>query len=141
VVFVEIGEDGRRQEPVLFPLKARPIYEVIINNPREEIPHLARRFPDAGTALVRYHVAYEAGKDILNDILAELDGVFPHWYDRTWQEAGELPFPEKVQPPAAPLDNVRKTVLDYLGRHLQDSRDRDELLGLAEALLVNDESA
>src|SRR5262249_8855999 len=55
VVVVDVGPEGRRGEPVCLPLPATPIYHVDIHNPREELPALRDRYPDAGRALVRYH--------------------------------------------------------------------------------------
>ena len=47
VVVVEIGPDGRNGEPVVLPLPATPIYEVMVLNPAEDIPRLKQEYPDA----------------------------------------------------------------------------------------------
>jgi len=135
VSLVDLGPDGRASEPVSLPLEARPIYEVVITNPPAELPRLRERFPNAAEALVRYHVVYEAGRDILNDVLAELDNIFPYWYDRTWSEAGEYPQPNDGADQRPAGQSFRDTVLGYLDQQLLESRDRDEVLRLAEAVL------
>jgi exonuclease SbcD len=139
VVLVDIGPHGLLAEPRFLPLKARPIYEVTIANPRIDIPLLPERYPDHAEALVRYHVTYEAGKDILNDVLAQLDDIFPYWYDRTWNELGELPQATDGQNMRSPAQGFRDTVLGYLEKQLVEDRNRDELLRLAETLLREEE--
>jgi exonuclease SbcD len=136
VVLVEVG-NGARRPPALLPLPARPIYEVMIDNPKSQLPTLSQRYPDAGEALVRYHVTYEAGRDILNEVLAEMDRVFPNWYDRSWSEAGQLAYAEKNREPERE-SNFRTTVLEYLEQQLQESRDRHEVIELAETLLASE---
>src|SRR5262249_3789074 len=102
VVVVEVGPDGRRGEPACLPLPATPMYDVEIHEPRQEIPELRQRYPDADRALVRYRVRYTAGADNLEEILGELDRVLPRWYQREWHEAGALgpvlAGPEAVAP-------------------------------------------
>lgn len=139
VVSVDIGPQGRRGDPVWLPLEARPIYEVIINHPVEEIPRLRQRYPDADQALVRYHVNYRAGTDILNDVLAQLETIFPYWYDRTWAEVGALPQWNEPSGPRPAGASFRDTVLGYLDERLAEHRDREELLRLAEALVTEEE--
>ena len=84
VVVVEIGRRGRLAEPIGLPLAATPFYDVKITNPQQELPHLRQRYPEAAHALVRYHVTFNPGRDNLNEILTEVNRVFPRWYDRTW---------------------------------------------------------
>jgi exonuclease SbcD len=139
VVLVDIGPEGRRGDPVWLPLEARPIYEVFINNPSTDIPLLSQNYANAAEALVRLHITYEAGKDILNDLLAQLEGVFPNWYDRSWQEAGTVPEPGNGQPVRPAAHSFRDTVLGYLEQQLRENRDRAELLRLAESLLEEEE--
>jgi exonuclease SbcD len=139
VVLVDIGPEGRRGDPVWLPLEARPIYEVFITNPSAEIPLLREQHSDAAEALVRLDITYEAGKDILNDLLAQLEDVFPNWYDRTWQEAGAVPEPGNGQLVRPPAQSFRDTVLGYLEQQLLENRDRAELLRLAEDLLEEEQ--
>jgi exonuclease SbcD len=141
VVLAEIGAAGCRGEPVWLPVASRPVYEVVVTNPAEEVVRLPDRYPDAADALVRLHVVYEAGKDVLNEVLARLEAVFPRWYDRTWQEVGELPRPADAPASRAHAGGFRDTVLAYLDAQLAESRDREELLRLAEDLLEEEQPA
>jgi exonuclease SbcD len=140
VVLADIGPKGCQGEPLWLPLPARPIYEVMIANPRVEIPLLPERYPDAAEALVRYHLTYEAGKDILNDVLAQLDAIFPNWYDRSWSEIGEMPEPADGRGVRPGAESFRDTVLGYLEKQLLESRDRDDLLRLADELLQEEDT-
>jgi exonuclease SbcD len=138
VVLLDIGPDGRRGEPVVLPLPATPIYDVEIQDPKRELPMLHDRYPDADRALVRYHLRYTAGSDNLEEVLRELDRIFPRWYDRDWQEAGAL---SPVLPGAGTNESPRSfqdTVLDYLNAELLDHPDRDALLQLADGLLAEE---
>jgi exonuclease SbcD len=134
-ILVDVGPNGQRVEPIWLPLPARPIYEVMIDRPREDVPLLRERYPDAAHALVRYHVTYEAGRDILNEVLAQVDEVFPNWYDRTWTEAGSIPVASNGAGTRSTGPGFRETVLGYLDGRLVESPDRPELLRLAEELL------
>src|SRR5262249_48673942 len=119
------------------PLPATPIYHVDISNPREELPRLRDRYPDAGRALVRYQLRYRAGSDNLEEILSELDRIFPRWYQREWQEAGALG--EAVAGPAVSAhESFRDTVLAYLETQLAGHDDHDALIQHAEALLAEE---
>ena len=114
-------------------MQATPIREVEIHKPREELPALRDRFPDADTALVKLRVRYTPGEDNLEEILAELDRIFPRWYDRTWQaeSAGRGEGPLAFTPRLS----FRQTVLTYLETQFADPAERAVLLGLAEDLL------
>lgn len=46
VVYLEIGPDGRRDDPKLLPLQATPIYRVEIVNPERDMQGLCERYPD-----------------------------------------------------------------------------------------------
>ena len=136
VVLIEIGPDGRDGEPVVLPMPATPIYEVNIRKPAEDLPRLRHEFPDAKTDLVNLHISYTAGVDQLEDVLKELDGIFPRWYARDWQESGAL------GPSLALLDGLRskgfgETVREYLQQELiQHGEDeRQAILTIADELL------
>lgn len=136
VVVVEIGPDGRDGEPVVFPLPSTPVYEVTVRKPAEDLPRLKEEFPDAQHDLVNLHIRYTAGVDQLEDVLKELDRIFPRWYARDWQETGAL------GPTLASLESQRhkgfgETVRDYLGQELiqHPEAERDAILKIAEGLL------
>jgi exonuclease SbcD len=136
VVLVDIGPKGLRGEPQLLPLEATPIYEVRIENPRKDLPRLRRKYPDARGALVCYHVIYTAGRDNLNEILAELDAIFPRWYYRTMSEAGTLIPLGNTD--SASVASFHETVMSYLQERLADDPRRKAVLCLAEQYLAEE---
>ncbi len=136
VVVLEVGPTGLVGEPQTRPLEATPIYAVDIRDPATEIPPLAERYPDADRALVNLQFTYTAGKDNLEEILRQLEKVFPRWYARNWVEAGALGEPLAAED-AGRHKSFEDTVRDYLRRELMNHPDevRDVVLGRAEALL------
>jgi len=135
VVIVEIGPDGRTGDPVVLPLPATPVYELTIINPAEDIPRLKLEYPNAQNDLVNLHIRYTAGTDQLEEVLRDLDKIFPRWYARDWQEAGTL------GPSLAGSESVSKsfgeTVRDYLGQELiqHDESERQAIVNIADGLL------
>ena len=136
VVLVEIGPDGRAADPVVLPLPSTPIYEVVVRNPADDLPRLRGEYPEARTDLVNLHITYTAGVDQLEDVLKDLDGIFPRWYARDWQEAGSL------GPTLATQEGLRakgfgETVREYLGQELiqHPEAERDAIVALADGLL------
>lgn len=135
VVLVEIGADGRNEDPVVLPMPSTPIYEVSVLDPVVDIPRLRIEYPNAATDLVNLHIRYTAGKDQLEEVLRELDRIFPRWYARDWQETGAL------GPALSSAESISKsfaeTVRDYLSQELvqHDENDRSAILKLADELL------
>ncbi|HEX4611425.1 MAG TPA: exonuclease SbcCD subunit D [Urbifossiella sp.] len=136
VVLVEFGPEGRVGEPVVLPLPSTPVYEVTVHNPGLDIPQLREEFPNARHDLVNLHIHYTAGVDVLEDVLTDLDAVFPRWYARDWQEAGAL-GPSLAAPDAGPARGFGETVRDYLGQELihHPEPDRVAILAIADELL------
>jgi exonuclease SbcD len=136
VVVVEIGPDGRNGEPTVLPLPSTPIYEVVVLEPSEDIPRLKMEYPDAQNDLVNLQIRYTAGKDNLEDVLRDLDRVFPRWYARDWKETGALGLPLVVEG-ASGGKGFGETVRDYLGQELiqHDPAERDAILQIADGLL------
>jgi exonuclease SbcD len=135
-VLVEIGPDGQAGEPVVLPLPSTPVYEVVVRVPKDDIPRLRAEFPDAKNDLVKLLIHYTAGVDSLEDVLRDLEAIFPRWYAREWQEASAL------GPSLASLEMQRtkgfgETVRDYLGQELiqHPETDRDAILKIADELL------
>ncbi len=63
------------------------------------------------------HIRYTAGTDQLEEVLRELDRIFPRWYARDWQETGALgPTLASTEPGAS--KSFGETVRDYLGQEL-----------------------
>lgn len=134
---LEIGGEGLRGEPAFLPLEATPMYDLDIVNPREELPRLRERYPDAERALVRYRLVWTAGVDDREAVLRELQDIFPRWYEREVREANALGDTLTAPQTAAPHRGFRETVRDYLQSELTNHPDveREAILGLAEALL------
>jgi DNA repair protein SbcD/Mre11 len=135
VVIFDVGPDGRTEEPTVLPLPATPVYEVIVLEPSEDIPRLKLEYPDAKTDLVSLQIRYTAGKDQLEDVLRDLERIFPRWYARDWKETGAL-GPTLV-PEGAGGKGFGETVRDYLGQELiqHDPAERDAILKIADGLL------
>lgn len=135
VVLFDIGPDGRTEEPVVLPLPATRIYEVVVLEPSVDIPRLKREYPNAANDLVNLHIRYTAGTDQLEDVLRDLDRIFPRWYARDWKETGAL-GPTLVNP-AAGGKGFSETVRDYLGQELiqHDEAERDAILAITDGLL------
>jgi exonuclease SbcD len=136
VTIVDIGPRGLEGEPVALPLDPTPIYELHIVNPKEQLQTLADRFPNAERDLVSLHIRYTAGLDSLEEVLAGLQRIFPRWYDRDWQETGDL-SPTLVPGNADRGKSFVDTVRDYLNAELTnyDEADRIAILAHAERLL------
>jgi exonuclease SbcD len=134
-ILVDIGPNGRKEEPTVLPLPATPIYEIVVLEPSEDLPRLRTEYPDAQTDLVSLQIRYTAGKDQLEDVLRDLDRIFPRWYARDWKETGAL-GPTLVAEGAAGK-GFGETVRDYLGQELiqHDPAERDAILKLADGLL------
>lgn len=139
VVVVEVGPAGLQGDIQELPLEATPMYDVDITRPQEELPLLRDRYPDADRALVRYRLKYRAGEDNLEELLRQLDDIFPRWYEREWREAGELGPALTEAGALSPLKSVRETVREYLAVELADHEDRDEITRLAEELLAEED--
>jgi exonuclease SbcD len=135
VVIFDVGPEGRTEEPVVLPLPATPIYEIIVLEPSEDIPRLKLEYPDAKNDLVSLQIRYTAGKDQLEDVLRDLDRIFPRWYARDWKETGAL-GPTLVSEGVAGK-GFGETVRDYLNQELiqHDPAERDAILKIADGLL------
>ncbi len=136
VVIVEIGSDGRNGDPVVLPMPATPIYEVNVLNPSVTIPQLKLEYPNAQNDLVNLHIRYTAGTDQLEEVLRDLDHIFPRWYARDWQETGAL-GPTLAGTEGVGSKSFGETVRDYLGQELiqHDENERQAILNIADGLL------
>jgi exonuclease SbcD len=136
VVVFELGDKGLVGAPATLPLDATPVYEVEIHHRAAELPTLRDRYPDHATALANVHVHYTAGVDSLEEMLRELEAIFPRWYSRDWTERSAL-GPALTVGDAAPTKSFEDTVRDYLGTELMNHPDTDRaaVLELAEGLL------
>jgi exonuclease SbcD len=135
-VLVEIGAEGLVGDPRVLPLPTTPIHEVMVLNPAEDVALLKQKHSDAAADLVKLNIRYTAGTDQLEEILRELDGVFPRWYARDWQEAGAL-GPSLTAAESGPARSFAETVRDYLTTELVQHAEgeRDAILAIAEGLM------
>jgi exonuclease SbcD len=141
VVLVELGPEGCTSEPILLPLPATAIYEVMVLNPAEDIPRLKQEYPNATHDLVNLHIRYTAGVDQLEEVLHDLDRIFPRWYARDWQETGAL-GPTLVGTDPGHNKSFAETVRDYLNQELiqHDPAERQAILSITDELLKEMES-
>ena len=120
---------------MVLPLPSTPIYELTVLNPAEDVPRLKLEYPDAKNDLVNLHIRYTAGVDQLEEVLRDLDRIFPRWYARDWAETGAL------GPSLAGQDGGSKsfgeTVRDYLSQELvlHEQAEREAILSIADGLL------
>jgi exonuclease SbcD len=117
VVLFDISPDGLVGEPWTLPLESTPVYEIELTQPSEEIPGLRKRFPDAGRHLVRIRCTYSAGVDNREEVLRELEDIFPRWYDRQIHERNAL-GPSLVIGEPSRSRSFEETVRDYVSREL-----------------------
>lgn len=136
VVVFDLGPDGRSGEPSVLPLPATPIYEVAVLDPAADIPRLKAEYPDAQTDLVNLHISYTAGKDSLEEVLRDLEAIFPRWYARDWREMSAL-GPSLTAGDADRTKGFAETVREYLQQELLNhaDEDREALMGIADELI------
>jgi exonuclease SbcD len=136
IVITDIGPEGRRDEPYTLPLEATPVYRVEIRSPADELPTLAEKYPDHERAVVRIECTWKAGTDNREEVLRELDRLFPRWYDRNMVEVSALDGTLVIGEPTKP-HSFQDTVRDYLAQELANHDDalRDAVLARAEGLM------
>jgi hypothetical protein len=112
-----------------------------IDDPPAQMLGLADKYPDRAHALVNVVVKYRAGRDNLNDLLAELDEIFPRCYARDWEEVGgpTANGNGQVSSGGGAGQTFRATVIDYVTAQLEGQPDRDEVLTLVDELLSAEE--
>ena len=139
IVVVDVGPAGLEGEPRLLPMPATAIYEVTVSNPRVDVPALRRLHPDAKQDLVRLVCTYTAGVDNREELLRELEEIFPRWYDRQITERNALNG-TLVGADTPPPSSFHETVRAYLRQELLNHPDaiRDAVLARAEALMRED---
>jgi DNA repair protein SbcD/Mre11 len=127
VVVFDVGPEGLQGEPYVLPLPSTPVFEIDVRTPKEELPELRTRYTDAQEHLVRVRCTYTAGEDNREEVLRELEAIFPRWYDRQISEAGALGPSLTVGEPSRGK-SFEDTVRDYLEQELVN---HDEWLRLA----------
>jgi hypothetical protein len=113
----------------------------MVLNPAEDIPRLKQEYPNATHDLVNLHIRYTAGVDQLEEVLHDLDRIFPRWYARDWQETGAL-GPTLVGTDPGHNKSFAETVRDYLNQELiqHDPAERQAILSITDELLKEMES-
>lgn len=140
VIFLEIEGGQRVVEPIELPLDATPLYRIEINDPPNQLPRLRDRYPQSDRAIVSYTVHYVSGEHNPDAISAEIEAAFPRWCHREIIPIGFETMPEPGGWDEQGTD-FTATVLDYLRETIAGRPEQDELLGLAEKLLAEMESA
>ena len=135
VVLVDIGPQGRQEEPICLPLKSAPFYRVEILDPVADMQDLRERYPDAKQALVSCRVIYKPGEHNLNSITQELETIFPRCYKMQTVPEGSIILSGDFES-TAPSRDVAGTVESYINERLADHPDREDVLKLARELLV-----
>jgi exonuclease SbcD len=136
VVVFDVGPEGLQGEPRTLPLEATPVYEIDIRSPGEEIPQLKAKLTDGRRHLVKINCSWTAGVDNREEMLRELDQLFPRWYDRQVSESSALGPTLTIGEPTRGK-SFEDTVRDYLNQELAHHEDdvREAVLAKAEALL------
>lgn len=140
VVLIEIGDKGRVGEPALLPLKATPLYRVEILDPEVDMRGLAERYAEARRAIVEYKLVYQPGQHNREALCREIEMIFPRWCRRDIVPRGEA-INLKLGETRGHLRDVKGVVRNFLAENLAGHPDRDELLALAEQLLLETEAA
>lgn len=136
VVVFDVGPAGLEGEPRVLPLPSTSVYEVVLDDPKIDIPLQRKLHPDATTDLVRIVCKYTAGVDNREELLRDLEDVFPRWYEREISERNELNGTLNDPRAARPL-SFEETVRSYLEQELTNVEEtfRAAVLGEAELLM------
>jgi DNA repair protein SbcD/Mre11 len=136
VVLFDLGPEGLQGEPTVLPLETTPVYEIEIHSPKDDLAGVRQRYPDAQNDLVRVVCTYTAGVDNREEILRELNDIFPRWYDREIIEKNALTG-TLVGGTSGPAKSFEETVRDYLRQELTNHPESlsNAVLARAETLL------
>jgi len=135
VVFVEIGPQGRINEPTCLPLDGTPFYEIEIRDHEKDIQQLQEQYPNAKRALVKCRIIYKPGDD-LNSVLQAMRAIFPRCYTVQLEMEGIAPV-LGTQGEQVLSSTVETTIENYLHERLKDHPLWDEVLSAARELIAN----
>jgi exonuclease SbcD len=140
-VLFEIGKSGRAEGITTLPLPSNRIYELEIHDPDQDLPRLRAEYPEPTDDLVNLNIRYVRGRDNLEQILRELDAIFPRWYARDWTETSEI-GPTLTGPETARQRSFSETVREYVSGELafESETRRGEILQRLDELLENCET-
>jgi exonuclease SbcD len=132
----DLPAEGKAREITLLPMPSTPVYELSILDPTADLPRLKAEYDGAERDLVNLHIRYTAGQHNLEEVLRELEAIFPRWYARDWQETSQV-GPTLVTGEADRSKSFGETVRDYLEQELMNHADDEkaELLMLADELI------
>jgi DNA repair protein SbcD/Mre11 len=135
-VLLELGKNGIVDEIVELPLPSTRIFELAINDPAEDLPRLKAEYPEPTDDLVNLRIRYTRGRDNLEEVLRDLEAIFPRWYARDWTETNEL-GPSLASPTAERSRGFAETVRGFVDSELafHDADERAELLRRLDELL------
>ena len=136
VTLFELGATGRVGEITLLPMPSTPVYEVNVIDPTADVPRLKEEYAGAENDLVNLHIRYTAGQHNLEELLRELEAIFPRWYARDWTETTQA-GPSLVTGEADRSKSFGETVRGYLDQELMNHSDVEKaaLLALADELI------
>ncbi|MEZ6139235.1 MAG: exonuclease SbcCD subunit D [Zavarzinella sp.] len=137
VVIVDIDENGLSTPPRVLPLQTRRVRRVLVDRPAVQLPQLMQQYPTGCNDLVRLEVHYHSGEDNLEQILKDLEVIFPHYYTREWSEKLDLgpvmPLSQEEIRTLSFQDTVRQYAMEQLLD--QPESERNALLERLEQLL------
>lgn len=138
VTVFELGPGGRVGEIALLPMPSTPVYELNVIDPTVDLPRLKEEYAGAENDLVNLHIRYTAGEHNLEELLRELEAIFPRWYARDWTETTQA-GPALVSGDADRSKSFAETVRGYLSQELLNHSDEEKaaLLTLADELISN----
>jgi exonuclease SbcD len=131
VIVFDLGPEGIEGEIRTLPLESTPVYEINISDPDVELPELRERYPNAQRHLVRIRGTYTPGQHVREEILRQLEAIFPRWYDRQLSEAGTLGA-TLTTGTACRTKSFEQTVRDYIDQELTNHSDTERAAVLAE---------
>lgn len=136
VTLFDLPAAGKARDITLLPMPSTPVYELSILDPAADMPKLKEDYAEAERDLVNLHIRYTAGQHNLEEVLRELEVIFPRWYARDWQENSKI-GPTLVTGEADRSKSFGETVRDYLSTELMNHPDdeKTELLKLADELI------
>jgi len=131
VVVLEVGPEGIQGEIRTLALPSTPVYEIHLSDPTSELPELKARFADARNHLVRIRAIYTPGIHAREEVLRELEAIFPRWYDRQLHEANPLGGTLQLGGPSK-ARSFEQTVRDYVDQELANHPEDHRAAVLAE---------
>ena len=76
VCLIDVAK-GRKEPVRVVPLESTPMYHLEITDPAAQAPLLADQYPDRERALVKYKLHWKAGVDHRDELLKQIEGLFP----------------------------------------------------------------